>query len=79
MTTAFPKALAIVATALAAILAPPARIAPTAWARANLIVADGSVLPTSIGVNSQLPVMAIATKIAHGLRADWSKYAGRAA
>ena len=32
------------------------------------VVADGSILPTSIGVNSQLPIMAIATKIAWGLR-----------
>jgi hypothetical protein len=36
------------------------------WDVDNLVVADGSVLPTSIGVNSQLPVMAVATKIARG-------------
>jgi choline dehydrogenase-like flavoprotein len=48
------------------------------WDVDNLVVADGSVLPTSIGVNSQLPVMAVATKIARGLCADWSKYARRA-
>jgi len=29
----------------------------------NLYVADGSILPTSIGVNSQVPVMAMATRI----------------
>jgi choline dehydrogenase-like flavoprotein len=29
----------------------------------DLYVADGSILPTSIGVNSQLPVMAMATRI----------------
>lgn len=34
----------------------------------GLFVADGSVLPTSIGVNSQLPVMTVATRIAWGLR-----------
>lgn len=34
----------------------------------GLYVADGSLFPTSIGVNSQLPIMAIATKIAWGLR-----------
>lgn len=30
----------------------------------NLYVSDGSVLPTSIGVNSQVPIMAMATRIA---------------
>jgi choline dehydrogenase-like flavoprotein len=50
-----------------------------AWDVDNLIVADGSVLPTSIGVNSQVPVMAVATKIARGVLADWSRYARRAA
>ena len=49
-----------------------------AWAADNLFVADGSVLPTSIGVNSQLPVMTMALRIARGLRDDWSKYARRA-
>lgn len=34
----------------------------------GLYVADGSVLPTSIGVNSQVPIMTMATKIAWGLR-----------
>jgi choline dehydrogenase-like flavoprotein len=38
------------------------------WGRAfeleNLVLADGSVFPTSIGVNSQLPIMAMATRIA---------------
>lgn len=42
------------------------------WGRAfeleNLYVADGSVFPTSIGVNSQLPIMAMATRIAWRLR-----------
>lgn len=33
----------------------------------GLYVADGSVLPTSIGVNSQEPIMAMATRIAWGL------------
>jgi choline dehydrogenase-like flavoprotein len=30
----------------------------------GLFVADGSILPTSIGVNSQVPIMAMATQIA---------------
>jgi choline dehydrogenase-like flavoprotein len=37
------------------------------WAARNLFVADGSVIPTSIGVNSQLPIMAIAHRIAQGI------------
>jgi phage terminase large subunit GpA-like protein len=41
MTVAFRKALPLVALALAAILAPPARITPTAWAQTNLLVPDG--------------------------------------
>jgi choline dehydrogenase-like flavoprotein len=45
------------------------------WAVDNLIVADGSVLPTSIGVNSQLPVMGVAMMIARGICQDWGKYA----
>ena len=49
-----------------------------AWAADNLFVADGSVLPSSIGVNSQVPVMAMALKIARGLVEDWSTYARRA-
>lgn len=48
------------------------------WFADNLFLADGSVLPTSIGVNSQLPVMAVALKIARGLCDDWERYARRA-
>ena len=40
------------------------------WSTRNLFVADGSVLPTSIGVNSQLPVMAMALRIARGIAAE---------
>ena len=36
----------------------------------GLYVADGSVLPTSIGVNSQIPVLAMATRIAWRIRED---------
>ncbi len=49
------------------------------WAVDNLFVADGSVLPTSIGVNSQVPIMGVAMMIARGIRANWSSYARRAA
>ena len=49
------------------------------WAVDNLYVADGSVLPTSIGVNSQLPIMAVAMMIAHGICADWERLRRRAA
>ena len=45
----------------------------------NLFVADGSVLPTSIGVNSQLPIMGVAHKIATGIVADWARLRRRAA
>jgi len=34
----------------------------------GLYVADGSLFPTSIGVNSQLPIMTMATRIAWNLR-----------
>jgi choline dehydrogenase-like flavoprotein len=37
------------------------------WAVPGLYVADGSVLPTSIGVNSQVPIMAMARRIAQGI------------
>jgi choline dehydrogenase-like flavoprotein len=33
----------------------------------GLYVADGSILPTSIGVNSQVPIMSMATRIAWGI------------
>ncbi len=49
------------------------------WQVENLFVADGSVLPTSIGVNSQLGIMALSTKIARAVAADWSRLARRAA
>ena len=43
------------------------------WGTEGLYVADGSILPTSIGVNSQLPIMAVARKIAHELCDGWPK------
>lgn len=49
------------------------------WSVKNLFVADGSVLPSSIGVNSQLPVMALALRIAKGIAADFGTAARRAA
>lgn len=50
-----------------------------AWQVDNLYVADGSVLPTSIGVNSQLPIMGVAHKIATGIAERWPRLARRAA
>jgi choline dehydrogenase-like flavoprotein len=49
------------------------------FALEGLYVADGSVLPTSIGVNSQLPVMAVATKIARDLVDAWPRHRRAAA
>ena len=43
----------------------------------GLFVADGSVLPTSIGVNSQVPIMAMATRFAWGMRERWPRIHGR--
>jgi len=37
----------------------------------DLYVLDGSIFPTSIGVNSQLPIMALATRLAWGIRDRW--------
>ncbi len=39
----------------------------------GLFVADGSVLPTSIGVNSQVPIMAMATRTARGIADRWKR------
>jgi len=48
------------------------------WNTEGLYVADGSILPTSIGVNSQLPVMALALDVARGIL-DGRRTAARAA
>jgi len=37
----------------------------------GLYVIDGSVFPSSIGVNSQMPIMAVATRLAWGIRDRW--------
>jgi choline dehydrogenase-like flavoprotein len=50
-----------------------------AWQASNLFVCDGSVLPSSIGVNSQLAIMSVAHKIATGICDDWARLARRAA
>jgi choline dehydrogenase-like flavoprotein len=47
------------------------------WAVDNLFVCDGSVLPTSIGVNSQVPIMSVAMMLARGIAADFGAYARR--
>jgi choline dehydrogenase-like flavoprotein len=41
----------------------------------NLFVCDASIFPTSIGVNPQLTVMALATRAAENIGENWSKYA----
>jgi choline dehydrogenase-like flavoprotein len=49
------------------------------WQVQNLFVADGSILPTSIGVNSQLPIMAVARMVARSMAERWRELAARAA
>jgi choline dehydrogenase-like flavoprotein len=44
----------------------------------GLFVADGSILPTSIGVNSQVPIMAMATRIAWRLGERFPRIAAQA-
>jgi choline dehydrogenase-like flavoprotein len=48
------------------------------WDVENLFVIDGSILPTSIGVNSQLPIMGVSMMLARGLVADFAHHARRA-
>lgn len=48
------------------------------WETENLFVADGSVLPTSLGVNPQLTIMAMATRIAFKLRDRYASLASAA-
>ncbi len=38
------------------------------WEHPNLFVVDGGVVPTHIGVNAQMTIMAIALKLARGIR-----------
>jgi choline dehydrogenase-like flavoprotein len=44
----------------------------------GLFIADGSILPTSIGVNSQVPIMAMATRIAWRLGERFPRIAAQA-
>jgi choline dehydrogenase-like flavoprotein len=39
----------------------------------NLFVCDASVFPTSIGVNPQLTVMAIASRVAEHIGVNWDR------
>ncbi len=39
----------------------------------NLYVADGSIVPTSLGVNPQITIMALATKISHHIADELKK------
>jgi choline dehydrogenase-like flavoprotein len=41
----------------------------------NLFVCDASVFPTSVGVNPQLTVMALASRLSEHIGETWSKYA----
>jgi len=41
----------------------------------NLFVCDASVFPTSVGVNPQLTVMALASRLSEHLEESWAKYA----
>ena len=41
----------------------------------DLFIADGSILPTSIGVNSQVPIMTMATRLAWRLAERLSRSA----
>jgi choline dehydrogenase-like flavoprotein len=45
----------------------------------GLFVGDGSILPTSIGVNSQVPIMAMATRVAWRLAERFARIERRAA
>ena len=40
------------------------------WEHPNLFVVDGGAVPTHIGVNSQMTIMALALKLARGMRDD---------
>lgn len=48
------------------------------FALPGLFIADGSILPTSIGVNSQIAIMAMATRIGHKLADRFKQLALRA-
>lgn len=48
------------------------------WDVDNLFVIDGSILPTSIGVNSQLPIMGVSMMLARQLIADFGEHARKA-
>jgi choline dehydrogenase-like flavoprotein len=38
------------------------------WDTRELYIADGSIVPTSLGVNPQLAIMTLATRVAWNLR-----------
>lgn len=47
------------------------------WDVRNLYVVDGSVFPTSIGVNSQLPIMTVATRLSWGIAESFRRARGQ--
>jgi len=48
------------------------------WGTDNVYVADGSVIPSSLGVNPQLTIMAMATRIAERLLDAWPRHRAQA-
>ncbi len=42
------------------------------WGTRGLYVADGSIVPTSLGVNPQIAIMTLATRIAWRMREERS-------
>ena len=48
------------------------------WGTDNVYVVDGSIIPSSLGVNPQLTIMAMATRISERLLEAWPQHRARA-